>query len=67
MLQTFNERTSLTSFIVLIDFINFSLSNFKGVWFDKTFIHSLAIGTVVKMTKIENRKVQIGSMIVQFV
>ena len=67
MLHTFNDLTSLISLIVLTDFMNLSLSNFKGVWFDKTLMHSLAIGTVVKITRIENKKVHIGSIIVQFV
>lgn len=67
ILHTFKDLTSFTSLIVQIYQMNFSLSNLKGVWFDKTFKHSLAIGTVVNMTNIENKNVHIGSIMDQFV
>jgi len=47
--------------------MNSSLSKSHGVEFVITFKQSFAIGTVVKTTRIEKKKVQIGSMMTQFV
>lgn len=66
-LQILRDLTSFTSQTSQSAEISFSLLKPKGVWFVSMFKHCFAIGTVVNMTKIENMKVHIGSIIIQFV
>ena len=67
ILHIFNYHTSFTS-LISFNFSTYkSQSNPHGVEFVITLMQSLAIGMVVNMTRTENKKVHMGSIMTQLV